>query len=214
MKAARAAISHPVVDGDPAASRPLATGYVMVLLIIPGLDHVSVGCAMLLGRLLQETVDCTLTCKGLFFAEPTYFRSKVAKLQKATIARLKGIKATQMEASPLTTAPAPDFESFSGLGASSRFIEDVAERVYGGPLISFVRNQDRFYFGFSVSNLEAGLPAVEAEIKRLGFLQLAEIGHYDAVDKVCRTYHPRNPATAVMTHCAEVLRGAGLLPQC
>jgi hypothetical protein len=212
MEVENAAITCSTANGNAPLARP-AAGYVMLLLIIPGLDHVSVGCAMLMGRLLQETMDGALAGKGLLLAEPSYFRSKVADLQKATIARLKEMKAVPLNAQPAAAMHALSSISPDATSASSRFIEDVAERVYGGSLVSFVRNQDRFYFGFSVSDLEGGLPAVEAEVKRLGFLELAEIGHYDAADKVCRTYYPRNPATAVMSHCAGVLREAGLLPQ-
>jgi hypothetical protein len=61
--------------------------------------------------------------------------------------------------------------------------------------------------------IESGLSAVQAEIKRPGFLQLAEIGHYDAKAGVCRMHHPRQSATPLSLHCVEVLKNAGLLPR-
>jgi hypothetical protein len=184
----------------------------MLLLVLPGFDQMSVGCAMLIGRLLQEEMDRALAGKGLLFPESPEFQASVAALQKTTAARLKELKAAKMKTPTPAAPPALSAESVNGLDASTRFIQDVAERMYGGSLISFVRDGDRIYFGFSVSDLEAGLPVVEAELKRLGFLELAEIGHYDSLDNVCRTYHPKGPAAPAMSHCADVLRSAGLVP--
>ena len=95
MEVENTAVPYSAANGNALAQPPPAAGYVMLLLIIPGFDHVSVGCAMLMGRLLQETMDGTLAGKGLLLAEPSYFRSKVIELQKATAARLKGMKAAQ-----------------------------------------------------------------------------------------------------------------------
>ena len=185
-------------------------GCVVLFLIIPGLDKVAAGCAMLIGRLLQETMERALESENLLMDAPPSSRSIVAAMQKETATRLNKIKARELKAQQ---AAAHCAETMNGLMASSRFIEDVAERLYGEPLLSFVKNKDQLYFGLSVSDLEAGLPVVAAELKRLGFLELAEIGRYDPVEKVCRTYHPKNSATPLMHHCVEVLRGAGLMPQ-
>ncbi len=188
------------------AARPRETsaGYVVLFLTIPGLGRMAAECAMLIGRLLQETIDGDLAGKDLLVDGPPSSRSIMAAMQKDTAARLKEIK-TQVRGS----IP----EAGDGSTASRRFIEDVAERLYGDePLLSFVRHEDHFYFEFHVSDFRAGQAAVAAEMKRLGFLELAEIGHYDPEDKVCRTHHPKNPNTSVTPHCVEVLKAAGLLP--
>ena len=191
MKAAYVAKVRTFVNVSTSIPCRSSDGHVVLFLIIPGMNDVPAGCAMLVGRLLQESIDRDLASKDLLMAESRSAGSLMAALEKEMTA--------QRLAAPRT--------------AGLEFIKDVAERLYGGPLLSFVRHEDQFYFVFSVSDLETGLSAVKAEIKRLGFLQLAEIGHYDSETRVCRMHHPKQSATPLTLHCVEVLKEAGLLPR-
>jgi hypothetical protein len=174
-------------------------------MIVPGLNAVSSGCTMLIGRMLQEVLDDSLAANNLLVANSAASRHVLAAMRRS---RLTGIGAENF-----TTQPAPArVQAPKGLGAGRRFVEDVARRLYAGALPSFVSHEDRLYFGFRVSDLKAGQRVVEAEMKRLGFAELSEIGHYDNAAKVGKTFHPRKTPLALTPHCVEVLQCAGLVP--
>jgi hypothetical protein len=185
-----------------------ALGHIVLFLIIPGFTNVPEGCAMLIGRLLQETIERDLESKNLLSIESRSSKSIRGALQKQTVACLRDMAAKGMEQECAASA----MKAVHGNEASRRFIEDVAERVYGDSLLSFVRHDDQFYFAFSVSDFKAAQRAVKAEIMRLGFLELAEISRYETGSKICRGFHPVKTATPLTLHCIEVLKRAGLLP--
>jgi hypothetical protein len=177
-------------------SSQVANDYVVVFLVIPGLNNVAVGCAMLIARLLQETIERANAWNAALLAESVSFQSTTAAMHDYADGDLNRIDHISC---------ASRSESIDTDIASRNFTGDVVERLYGAAPLSFVRHVDQIYFAFPVSDVEAGLSAVEAEVKRIGFSELAEISHYSV--------HSKNSNAGLALHCADVLKRAGLLPE-
>lgn len=167
--------------------------YIVVFLSFPGFGQVKVASG-LIGRLIQETIDRALESNGLLLPALPLPPEMEASIQKSNEA-LRKIQATipTMPNVPIVDA-------------------DAIERLIGTPPVTFALNGDNLFLRFLVADPALALLVVESEIKRIGFLGMAEIGHYDTADNVCRTYYPKNSATRLAEHCLLVLKGAGLLP--
>lgn len=185
---------------------PKERNYVVLFLIIPGLNNVSQGCSMLIGRMIQEALDTALTARGLLAAA-----APAVPYIFSAMRREHPIPSDPGEST--TPQPPPRIHPSPGLDAGRRFVEDVTQRLYGGSPLAFVTHEDRLYFGIQVADLESGQETVEAEVKRLGFLELAEIGYYDSVNNLIGAWNPAKAAMSITPHCVEVLQSAGLLPE-
>jgi len=143
---------------------------------------------------IQETIDRALESKGLLLPglEPP---PEIVALNRDIAAMIDRLKNGQR-----------------GLSLPGMLGLDAISRVAGPPALKFVIHAGRILFVVVVSDPALALPIVEAELRRIGFVGVAEIGHYDTIDNVCRTYYPASSATPLSIHCLEVLKGSGLLP--
>jgi hypothetical protein len=56
--------------------------YVVLFLVIPGMNNVAAGCKMLIGRLVQETIQRALGSRELLVPEPASAWERVLSMQK------------------------------------------------------------------------------------------------------------------------------------
>jgi hypothetical protein len=178
--------------------------YILFSISVPGLKMDSTP-ALLFARLLQETLERAIENAGL----------------NITVCKIIGDEATQRVTQSLADLLMVTDKFLSGSGKTDgekeaalgpiRLQHDDAARLLSPPAAWIVPSGERFWASLTVSDTLRGCAVIEAELKRLAFLERSKIGCYDPTIKGWRTHFPKLTPQCFDDHAFEILKMLGLV---
>jgi hypothetical protein len=157
----------------------------------------------LIARLFQETLERPLEAEGLIYelSWPPVLKDMGTHLDRMT----------QVGKAAMESVESSELEKIS-LEAIDRSFKEQNVRLFSGRPWSVHPIGGTIAGVLFVTDAMRAFPIIEAELKRLAFLEWAQIGSYDAGNNIIHSYFPKNTKLHFGAHLFNTLKQFGIIP--